>query len=137
MAHDPPDPKAIRRTSPPEASSSLAHSLSQSQTFLPPLVPDHQLLKKIGSGSYGDVWLGRNILGELRAVKVVHRSSFDDDRPFQREFEGLQKFAPISRSHPSQLAILHVGRSEAGGYFYYVMELADASESVFSNPCSV
>ena len=61
-------------------------------------------------------------------MKIVHRSSFDDDRPFQREFEGLQKFAPISRSHPSQLTILHVGRNEADGCFYYMMELADPAE---------
>jgi len=26
---------------------------------------------------------------------------------------------------PSQLAVLHVGRNEAAGFFYYVMELAD------------
>jgi hypothetical protein len=45
-------------------------------------------------------------LGELRAVKVIHRSRFNDERPFEREFEGIQRFEPISRSHPSQLAIL-------------------------------
>src|SRR2546426_2491618 len=54
-----------------------------------------------------------------------YRSKFEHDRPFQREFEGIQKFEPISRSHPSQLAILHVGRNEQTGCFYYVMELAD------------
>jgi WD40 repeat protein len=62
-------------------------------------------------------------MGAYRAVKIVSRSAFDNDRPFEREFRGIQKFEPISRSHPSQVAILHVGRS--GDYFYYVMELAD------------
>jgi tetratricopeptide (TPR) repeat protein len=88
-------------------------------------IPDHELLRCIGEGSYGEVWLARNILGEFRAVKIVYRSRFEHDRPFQREFEGMQKFEPISRSHPSQLAILHVGRNEQRGCFYYVMELAD------------
>ena len=91
-------------------------------------IPDHELLKCIGGGSYGDVWLARNVLGELRAVKIVHRSTFDDDRPFEREFEGIRRFEPISRSHPSQLHILHVGRGD--GCFYYVMELADDANSV-------
>ncbi len=89
------------------------------------LIPDYELVQRIGAGSYGEVWLARNVLGALRAVKVIHRSRFNDERPFEREFEGIQRFEPISRSHPSQLAILHVGRNDAAGCFYYVMELAD------------
>ena len=54
----------------------------------------------------------------------MHRSAFDHDRPFEREFDGIQKFEPISHSE-SQVHILHVGRNEVGEYFYYVMELAD------------
>src|SRR5437879_5799783 len=90
-----------------------------------PTVPDHELLRCIGRGSYGEVWLARNVMGTYRAVKVVYRATFDHDRPFEREFEGIQKFEPISRMHESQVDILHVGRNEQGGYFYYVMELAD------------
>jgi len=48
---------------------------------------------------------------------------------FEREFEGIERFERISRSHPSQLAILHVGKNEAAGCFCYVMELADAVEN--------
>lgn len=88
-------------------------------------VPDHELLQRIGIGAYGEVWLARNVLDQLRAVKIVHRNSFTEPRPFEREFEGIQRFEPLSRSHPSQLAILHVGKKEEAGYFYYVMELAD------------
>jgi WD40 repeat protein len=89
----------------------------------PPRIPDHELIRRIGRGAYGEVWLARSVTGAFRAVKIVHRSSFDRDRPFQREFEGIQKFEPISRQHESQVDILHVGRGEE--YFYYVMELAD------------
>jgi serine/threonine protein kinase len=86
-------------------------------------VPDHALLRRIGRGSYGEVWLAKTVLGGYRAVKIVHRHSFDDDRPFEREFAGMQRFEPVSRAHESQLNILHVGRGP--GCFYYVMELAD------------
>ncbi len=94
-----------------------------------PAVPDHEMIRIIGRGRYGEVWLARNIMGAYRAVKVVYRGSFVEDRPFEREFDGIRKFEPISRSHPTQLNILHLGRNDAGGYFYYVMELADDQRS--------
>jgi serine/threonine protein kinase len=89
----------------------------------PPSIPDYALLRRIGGGSYGDVWLARSATGAWRALKIVWRHTFEDDRPFQREFEGIQHFERLSREHPSQIALFHVGRGE--GYFYYVMELAD------------
>src|SRR2546422_4954415 len=92
-----------------------------------PTVPDYDLLRLIGRGAYGEVWLARSTTGLYRAVKIVRRSAFDHDRPFEREFDGIQKFEPISLSE-SQVHILHVGRNDAGGYLYYVMELADRAE---------
>lgn len=89
----------------------------------PPPIPDHELLGRIGGGSYGEVWLARNVLGVYRAVKIVYRQRFEDDRPFEREFAGIQRFEPVSRLHESQVDILHVGRNSR--CFYYVMELAD------------
>ena len=88
-----------------------------------PSIPDHELIRRIGGGSYGEVWLARNIMGTYRAAKLVFRNRFANDRPFEREFRGIQKFEPISRSHESQINILHVGKSVE--CFYYVMELAD------------
>lgn len=90
-----------------------------------PQVPDHELLTRVGRGSYGEVWLARNVMGSFRAIKVVYRASFDSDRPYEREFSGLQKFEPVSRTHPGFVALLHMGRNAEAGYFYCVMELAD------------
>lgn len=88
-------------------------------------VPDHTLLRVIGRGSYGEVWEARNVMGTPRAVKVVRRHDFDSARPFEREFEGIQRYEPVSRTHPGLVQVLHVGRDAEASCFYYVMELAD------------
>jgi serine/threonine protein kinase len=91
-----------------------------------PNIPDHDVLRKIGGGAYGEVWMARGVTGAMRAVKVVWREDFDDERTFEREFEGILKFEPISRDHPALVNILHVGRSPDGvSFYYYVMELGD------------
>src|SRR5512138_2111577 len=102
----------------------------------PPGIPDHELLHPIGRGAYGEVWLARSVVGTLRAVKVVYRHDFGDDHPFDREFKGIQKFEPVSRSHPGLVDILQIGRNEPEGYFYYVMELADDAGEGKSDQCS-
>jgi WD40 repeat protein len=88
-------------------------------------IPDHELLRLIGSGAYGEVWLARNVMGTLRAVKVVFRESFPNERPYEREFQGIRKFEPVSRAQEGFVDILQVGRNDEARYFYYVMELAD------------
>src|SRR5436853_6086450 len=92
-----------------------------------PHIADHEVLRCIGRGSYGEVWLARSILGSFRAIKIVRRSTFQDSRPFEREFSGIQKFEPIARSSDGLMHILQTGRNDSEGYFYYVMELADDS----------
>ena len=59
----------------------------------------------------------------------MDRNAFRDEETFEREFFGLQRFEPISREHAGFVEILHVGRSRADGFFYYVMELADDDSS--------
>ena len=87
------------------------------------------MLRIIGRGSYGEVWLARNVMGVLRAVKVVHRDRFDSDRPYEREFSGLQAYEPLSRTCDGLVQVLHVGRRDDAGCFYSVMELADDAAS--------
>ena len=101
------------KDSPPEVSPSASV----------PVIPDHEVLRVIGRGAYGEIWLARGLTGAWRAVKVVYRTTFESERAFQREFQGMSSFEPISRAHPGFVDILHVGRTHH--YLYYIMELAD------------
>ena len=92
-------------------------------------IPDFRLIKRIGSGAYGEVWLAQSVTGAMRAVKIVWREDFELTKTFHREFLGIQQFEPISRGHPGLVHILHVGWNEEHGYYYCVMELADDAEA--------
>lgn len=89
------------------------------------MVPHHTMVRAIGRGSYGEIWLARSLTGAWRAVKIVERRRFEDERSFEREFAGMASFEPVSREHEGFVDILHVGRSDDDAFFYYVMELAD------------
>lgn len=90
-------------------------------------VPNYDLIRCIGSGAYGEVWLARGEIGVHHAVKLVHKRSFPDRNPFEREYRGILQYTPISRTHHGLVPILHVGRNNDVGFFFYVMELADCA----------
>ncbi len=86
------------------------------------------MLRRIGGGSYGEVWLARSVTGALRAVKIVRREDFDLERTFEREFSGIQRYEKVSQDHSGLVDVLHVGRNNKAGFYYYVMELADDAD---------
>lgn len=57
-----------------------------------PSIPDHEVVRQIGSGAYGEVWLAKALTGAWRAVKIVWREDFEDERTFNREFEGILQY---------------------------------------------
>lgn len=117
----------LRETMAPDSPVREALPMEGDQKAIPdgPAIPDHELIRCIGKGGYGEVWLARNVLGSYHAVKILYRLKFKDSRPMEREFNGLKKFTPISRGHPNFVNILHVGKHADPEYIYCVMELAD------------
>jgi WD40 repeat protein/serine/threonine protein kinase len=107
--------------------TSLERALEKRQRLratLPRHIADHELLRPIGSGSYGEVWLGRNgVTGTYRAIKIIWIEAFETAKPYEREFEAIGRFEPVSRTHPGLVDVLQTGRLPNG--FYYIMEIAD------------
>jgi serine/threonine protein kinase len=109
----------------PDASPSPPPPAAEALSSEPGIATGHQLLRRIGNGAYGEVWLGQDELGNFHAVKLVRRANFSDKAPFEREYRGLLQYTPISRTHHGLVHILNVGRDNVAGVFFYVMELAD------------
>jgi CHASE2 domain-containing sensor protein len=95
-----------------------------------PDTPDYELFDPaFGEGAYGKVWVVKNAIGQWQALKVVYLAKFDNNTdPFDREFNGISRYKPISDRHPGLLRVDFVSRKRTG-YFYYVMELGDAREA--------
>jgi serine/threonine protein kinase/Tfp pilus assembly protein PilF len=89
------------------------------------MIPEHELIRPIGRGAYGEVWLARSSLGASRAVKIIRRDGAMHSADFEREVRGWCRFEPASRSHHGLVTILQAGHLDRGNRFYCVMELAD------------
>src|SRR5439155_4600906 len=96
-----------------------------------PDTPDYELLNPpFGQGAYGKVWLARNAIGQWQALKVVYLANFGEDAdPYEREFNGIKRYKPISDKHPGLLRVDFVSQKKPAGYFFYVMELGDPLEA--------
>jgi serine/threonine-protein kinase len=80
-------------------------------------VPDYELIRRIGAGGFGQVFLARNRHDRgFCAVKVIATRS-------EVELEGIRLYRSYASDHPHLVPIKHVGEVE--GFLYYVMPLAD------------
>jgi CHASE2 domain-containing sensor protein len=95
------------------------------ETF--PETPGYELIHPpFAEGAYGKVWLARAAAGQWVALKVVYLAKFGGDPgPYEREYNGIQKYKPISDQHPGLLRVDFVSEKNLE-YFYYVMELGDS-----------
>jgi hypothetical protein len=61
------------------------------------------------------------------AFKAVYLEKFGNNHdPYDREFNGIKRYKPISDKHPGFLRVDFVSRKKRQGFFYYVMELGDS-----------
>lgn len=90
-----------------------------------PSIPDFRLIRPVGSGGFGQVWLAANrTTGQLRAVKVIPLQQTGRADPAAREISSLTRLESNLRCrHPNLLQIHHVGKT--ADHLFYVMDLAD------------
>ncbi len=90
-----------------------------------PDIPDFELIREIGRGGFGQVWLARNhATGLLRAVKWIARSSPGDPDPASLEVVSITRLESVRhRQHPNLLDIQHVGQT--ADCVFFVTDLAD------------
>jgi len=87
---------------------------------VPPVIPDYELVRELGRGSFGSVWLGRSRTGVHHAIKIVPKSR---ERLLEKELEGIRAYELLARKHPNLVEVRHVG--ETAECLYCVLELAD------------
>ncbi len=98
------------------------------QAKQPPQVSDFDLIRVIGEGGFGRVWLAKSqTTGRLRAVKVIPLhgpAGAAGADPAGREICSITRLeANLGRQHPNLLNIHHVGKTPQ--HLFYVMDLAD------------
>ena len=104
--------------------STIGGTSDDSHNLPPPNIPNYKLIKLIGEGSFGQVWVAMDATDSPCAIKIIYKKK-SKKALFWKEFEGVKNYLPISRSNLGLVTILHVGKSEDDSYYYYTMELAD------------
>ena len=89
-----------------------------------PKINDYELIRVIGRGSFGEVWIALDATGSACALKVIYKGESNEEK-FWKEFDGVTKYLPVSRSNLGLVTILHVGKDPKKSFYYYTMELAD------------
>lgn len=86
-----------------------------------PEIPGYDLIRMIGKGGFGEVWMAENrTIGGLVAVKVIPRKSGE------REIKSISLVKEVARfHHPNLLGIDHVDKLPKPWILFYTMDLAD------------
>ncbi|MBC8870504.1 MAG: serine/threonine protein kinase [Planctomycetes bacterium] len=98
---------------------------STPEDMIPPEIPDFELIRCIGEGGFGQVWLAANrATKHLRAVKVIPLQSAGRSDPAGREITSLTSLeAHVRRRHANLMVIHHVAQTDQ--HLFYVMDPAD------------
>lgn len=120
-ASDSPSPRLGSQASARRSASGTAAGSASLPNVAPVSVPGHDLLRCIGAGGFGQVWIARHALTEhYRACKLIPLTK-------SLELDGLRHLKRRVQAHPGLFPIDDVG--EAEGWLYVLMPLADNANS--------
>lgn len=86
-----------------------------------PISESMELVRRLGSGSIGEVWLGKDASGRQVAVKCIKVDK--NSRIPHRELSALQLNTQLHDAQDAIVRVLHVHQSAE--WLWYTMELAD------------
>lgn len=112
----------------------MNHAEDQPHDETRPEVPDFDLIRRIGEGGFGQVWLAANrTTGRLRAVKLIPLGGQGSKNAAGREIVSLKHLeARVGEQHPNLLAIYHVGKTAE--HLFYVMDPAEDVSGAAASP---
>src|SRR5262249_24254276 len=91
--------RAYETTSALPPPQDLRRDFESTSAPLPPQVPNYTVLRWLGRGGFGDVWLARHPVLGLRALKVLNERQFDE-RALDRLVEEARVMASL-KPHPN------------------------------------
>jgi serine/threonine protein kinase len=103
------------------------HSAILSAEELAPFFPQYEILRVLGRGGMGAVYLARQTsLNRLVAIKILPADMGDSDQGFAERFKNEAQ-AMAKLSHPGIVAVFDFGQT-ANGLLYIVMEYIEGTD---------
>tara|TARA_R110000744_G_scaffold369252_1_gene479386 strand:+ start:7127 stop:8743 length:1617 start_codon:yes stop_codon:yes gene_type:complete len=90
------------------------------------------LIRVLGSGGFGSVWLAADGIGLHVAIKLISKR-FDHFSAADREQKAAKLLRESATSHPNIVRMHHIGSTDE--FFFYTMDLADPQEQAFPASC--
>ncbi len=91
-----------------------------------PCMHGYDLVREIGGGASGQVWICRNKLTKSwAALKIIKRKTADEKRWANRELKGLRAYERIDPKPDSLIGIMNAQETADGLCICYIMPLAD------------
>ncbi|MEZ5384988.1 MAG: SUMF1/EgtB/PvdO family nonheme iron enzyme [Prosthecobacter sp.] len=118
----------------PQSQAKPATSNSSASPWMPPtaeelgkLLPDYEIVKMLGRGGMGAVYMGRQkSLDRPVAIKILSTALEDADPSFAERFKNEAR-AMAKLNHPGIVAVHDFGEA-AGGLLYIVMEYVEGTD---------
>lgn len=98
--------------------------LAQSN-FMKRILPDHRIVKKIGKGGFGEVFLTQHVqTQELTALKLMYFSHTDEDDTIQKRRARFKREMKLSTElkHPNIVTLIDHGECEESNLLYSLFE---------------